>query len=79
MIPTGEGPLWLSAIRDAYSRRVVAWETSARADADTGFAFRHFVSFDHVGHAAVLFVFGLAVSLLLEPGHDFPLHPLLGK
>ncbi|WP_326700549.1 IS3 family transposase [Streptomyces sp. NBC_01754] len=34
MIPTGEGPLWLSAIRDAYSRRVVAWETSARANAD---------------------------------------------
>ncbi|MFJ5036047.1 IS3 family transposase [Streptomyces sp. NPDC088560] len=34
MIPTGEGPLWLSAIRDAYSRRVAAWETSARADAD---------------------------------------------
>ncbi len=31
---TGEGPLWLSAIRDAFSRRVVAWETSARADAD---------------------------------------------
>jgi transposase InsO family protein len=26
--------LWLSAIRDAFSRRVVAWETSARADAD---------------------------------------------
>ncbi|MCX5233225.1 IS3 family transposase [Streptomyces sp. NBC_00233] len=34
MIPTHEGPLWLSAIRDAFSRRVVAWETSARADAD---------------------------------------------
>ncbi|MET8894041.1 DDE-type integrase/transposase/recombinase [Streptomyces albogriseolus] len=34
MIPTGEGPLRLSAIRDAFSRRVVAWETSARADAD---------------------------------------------
>ncbi|WSY43890.1 IS3 family transposase (plasmid) [Embleya sp. NBC_00888] len=34
MIPTGEGPLWLAAIRDAFSRRVVAWETSARADAD---------------------------------------------
>ncbi|MEV0279745.1 IS3 family transposase [Streptomyces sp. NPDC050610] len=34
MIPTGEGPLWLSAIRDAFSRRVVAWETSGRADAD---------------------------------------------
>ncbi|MGW2952751.1 DDE-type integrase/transposase/recombinase [Streptomyces eurythermus] len=33
MIPTGEGPPWLSAIRDAFSRRVVAWETSARADA----------------------------------------------
>ncbi|WP_274919563.1 IS3 family transposase [Streptomyces sp. WZ-12] len=34
MISTGEGPLWLSAIRDAFSRPVVAWETSARADAD---------------------------------------------
>ncbi|MFC8014911.1 IS3 family transposase [Streptomyces cinereoruber] len=34
MIPTHEGPLWLSAIRGAFSRRVVAWETSARADAD---------------------------------------------
>ncbi|MET7520287.1 hypothetical protein ABZS88_44495 [Streptomyces sp. NPDC005480] len=34
MSATGEGPLWLSAIRDAFSRRVVAWETSARADAD---------------------------------------------
>jgi putative transposase len=34
MIPTLEGPLWLSAIRDAFSRRVAAWETSARADAD---------------------------------------------
>lgn len=34
MITTLEGPLWLSAIRDAFSRRVVAWETSARADAD---------------------------------------------
>ncbi|MGM7442604.1 IS3 family transposase [Streptomyces tunisiensis] len=34
MIPTGEGPLWLSAIRDVFSRRVVAWETAAHADAD---------------------------------------------
>ena len=34
MIPTEQGPLWLSAIRDAFSRRVVAWEASARADAD---------------------------------------------
>lgn len=34
MITTREGPLWLSAIRDAFSRRVVAWETSAHADAD---------------------------------------------
>lgn len=34
MIATEEGPLWLSAIRDAFSRRVVAWETSACADAD---------------------------------------------
>ncbi|MFC8015949.1 IS3 family transposase [Streptomyces cinereoruber] len=38
MIPTHEGPLWLSAIRDAFSRRVVAWETSARADADPGYS-----------------------------------------
>ncbi|MER5903970.1 IS3 family transposase [Streptomyces mirabilis] len=34
VITTGEGPMWLSAIRDAFPRRVVAWETSARADAD---------------------------------------------
>ncbi|MEW1873576.1 IS3 family transposase [Streptomyces caelestis] len=34
MIATEEGPLWLSAIRDAFSRRVVAWEASARADAE---------------------------------------------
>jgi transposase InsO family protein len=34
MISTSEGPLWLSAIRDAFSRRVVAWEASPRADAD---------------------------------------------
>ncbi|MER6629031.1 IS3 family transposase [Streptomyces sp. NPDC000987] len=34
MVTTLEGPLWLSAIRDAFSRRVVAWETSARADAE---------------------------------------------
>ncbi|GHI85538.1 hypothetical protein Sxan_29020 [Streptomyces xanthophaeus] len=34
MVTTLEGPLWLSAIRDAFSRRVVAWETSAPAEAD---------------------------------------------
>lgn len=34
VIATLEGPLWLSSIRDAFSRRVVAWETSAHADAD---------------------------------------------
>ncbi|NED70852.1 IS3 family transposase [Streptomyces sp. SID9944] len=34
MIATLEGLLRPSAIRDAFSRRVVAWETSARADAD---------------------------------------------
>ncbi|MEU9288927.1 IS3 family transposase [Streptomyces sp. NPDC048275] len=34
MIPTLEGPLWPSPIRDAFSRRVAAWETSAHADAD---------------------------------------------
>ncbi|WP_406375241.1 IS3 family transposase [Streptomyces sp. NBC_00647] len=34
MVSTGQGPLWLSAIRDGFSSRVVAWETSARPDAD---------------------------------------------
>ncbi|WP_328493955.1 IS3 family transposase [Streptomyces sp. NBC_00414] len=34
MISAADGPLWLSAIRDAFSCRVVAWETSALADAD---------------------------------------------
>jgi len=34
VIPTGEGPLWLASIRDAFSRRVVAWETSRTADAN---------------------------------------------
>jgi putative transposase len=33
-IPTGEGPLWLASVRDAYSRRIVGWKTSARADTD---------------------------------------------
>lgn len=34
VIPTGEGPLWLASIRDAFSRKVIAWETSDTADAD---------------------------------------------
>ncbi|MWA16071.1 hypothetical protein E5671_44060 [Streptomyces sp. BA2] len=34
MISTGEGPLWLSAIRDAFSCRVAVGETSARANAE---------------------------------------------
>ncbi|MFJ6662198.1 IS3 family transposase [Streptomyces sp. NPDC091377] len=34
VITTGGGPLWMSAIREAFSRRVVTWETAARADAD---------------------------------------------
>lgn len=34
VIATGEGPLWLASIRDAFSRKVVAWETSDVADAD---------------------------------------------
>lgn len=33
LIDTGEGPLWLSSIRDAFSRRIVAWHTAPRADA----------------------------------------------
>jgi hypothetical protein len=34
VIATGEGPLWLASIRDAFSRKVIAWETSDVADAD---------------------------------------------
>jgi transposase InsO family protein len=34
VITTGEGPLWLASIRDAFSRKVIAWETSDTADAD---------------------------------------------
>ena len=34
VIPTGQGPLWLASIRDAFSRKVIAWETSDTADAD---------------------------------------------
>jgi putative transposase len=34
VIGTGEGPLWLASIRDAFSRKVVAWETAETADAD---------------------------------------------
>ncbi len=33
-IPTGEGPLWLAAVRDAFSRRIVGWKTSDRADTE---------------------------------------------
>jgi putative transposase len=34
VIATGQGPLWLASIRDAFSRKIVAWETSDVADAD---------------------------------------------
>jgi putative transposase len=30
-IPTGEGPLWLASVRDAFSRRIVGWKTPAEA------------------------------------------------
>jgi putative transposase len=33
-IPTGEGPLWLATVRDAYSRRIVGWKASDRADTE---------------------------------------------
>lgn len=33
-IPTGEGPLWLASVRDAYSRRIVGWQASDRADVE---------------------------------------------
>ena len=33
-IPTGEGPLWLAGVRDAFSRRIVGWKASDRADTE---------------------------------------------
>jgi len=33
-IATGEGPLWLASVRDAFSRRVVGWKASDRADTE---------------------------------------------
>jgi putative transposase len=32
LVPTGEGPLWLASIKDAFSRRIVGWHTSPTAD-----------------------------------------------
>jgi putative transposase len=31
-IPTGEGPLWLACVRDAFWRQIVGWKASDRAD-----------------------------------------------
>jgi putative transposase len=33
-IPTGEGALWLASVRDAFSRRIVGWKASDRADTE---------------------------------------------
>jgi putative transposase len=33
-IMTGEGVLWLASIRDAFSNKVVGWDTAARADTE---------------------------------------------
>ena len=33
-ISTGEGPLGLASVRDAFSRRVVGWKASDRADTE---------------------------------------------
>jgi transposase InsO family protein len=33
-IPTGARPLWLASVRDVFSRRIVGWKTSDRADTD---------------------------------------------
>src|SRR3954447_9759063 len=33
-IPVGEGVLWLAAVRDAFSNRIVGWKTSDRCDTD---------------------------------------------
>jgi putative transposase len=33
-IPTGEGPLWLASVRDAFSRRIVGRKARDRGDTD---------------------------------------------
>jgi putative transposase len=33
-IPTGEGPLWLACVRDAFWRQIVGWKASDRADVE---------------------------------------------
>jgi putative transposase len=33
-IGTGEGPLWLASVRDAFSRRIVGWKAYDRADVE---------------------------------------------
>ncbi len=33
-IPTEQGPLWLASVRDGFSRRIVGWKTSDRADTE---------------------------------------------
>jgi putative transposase len=33
-IPTGEGPRWLASVRDGFSRRIVGWKASDRADVE---------------------------------------------
>ena len=33
-IPCGEGVLWLAAVRDVFSRRIVGWKTWNRCDTD---------------------------------------------
>jgi len=33
-IPTGQGPLWLASVRDAFSNRVVGWKAADRADTE---------------------------------------------
>jgi transposase InsO family protein len=32
MVPTGEGPLWLASIKDAFSKRIVGWHAGPVAD-----------------------------------------------
>ncbi|PZG02777.1 hypothetical protein [Micromonospora deserti] len=33
-IVTGQGVLWLAAVRDAFSNRIVGWKTSDRCNTD---------------------------------------------
>ncbi|MET9888085.1 hypothetical protein ABZZ20_34160 [Streptomyces sp. NPDC006430] len=73
MIATEEGPLWLSAIRDAFSRRVVAWATSARADADLVLTtLEYALASREVAPGELISSCGPRLSIHVREAHDTP-------